>query len=66
MHAIVLESFEYDGKSVEAGIIEISDAELRSMSQFGRIRPATFTEFQESKLERAESNGNRENAQRKR
>lgn len=66
MKAIVLEQFEYDGRTIEPGIVEISNAELRSMSFFGRIRPATSTEVQESKLERAESQQPRQTAQRKR
>jgi len=66
MKAIVLEQFEYDGDTIEPGIVDISDAELRSMSQFGRIRPATSTEVQELKLERASAPNNRETAQRKR
>lgn len=66
MKAIVLDQFEYDGDTIEPGIVEINDAELRSMSQFGRIRPATSTEVQESKLERASAPNNRENGQRKR
>lgn len=50
MKAIVLEPFEYYGRGIEIGIIECSDAELQSMSFFGRIRPATSTEIEEAGL----------------
>ena len=65
MKAIVLESFEYEGEEIGLGIVDISDAELRSMSQFGRIRPATSTEIEESQVERAVVPNHRQKAQRK-
>ena len=48
MHVTVIEPFDYCGKLIEPGIVEVSDAEFRSMMAYGIIRPATSTEIEES------------------
>ena len=46
MKIIALESFEYDGKTITAGLHESTEAEMVSMSYFGRVRPATSDEIE--------------------
>jgi hypothetical protein len=46
MKIIALESFEYDGKTITEGLHESTEAEMVSMSYFGRVRPATADEIE--------------------
>ena len=46
MKIIALESFEYDGKTITEGLHESAEAEMVSMSYFGRVRPATADEIE--------------------
>jgi hypothetical protein len=48
MKLIALESFDYQGTRVAPGVFDGTEAELLSMSQYGRVRPATSTEIQEA------------------
>jgi len=57
MKIMVLEPFVYNGKELKPGLVDGSETELSSMSQYGPVRPATSTEIQESyqSLETAEA-----------
>lgn len=46
MKIIVLEAFEYDGKTIAPGVRESTETEMLSMSYFGRVRPATTEEIE--------------------
>lgn len=47
MFAVITEPFEYYGKPIELGIIEIDSAKFESMRLWGNIRPATSIEISE-------------------
>ena len=48
MKLIALNEFDYQGVRVKPGVFDGSEAEMISMSHYGKVRPATSTEIQES------------------
>lgn len=66
MKLIALNEFDYQGVRVKPGVFDGSEAEMLSMSHFGKIRPATSIEIEESQIRCAVIPDNRQKAQRKR
>lgn len=66
MKLIALNEFDYQGVRVTPGVFDGSEADMISMSHFGKVRPATSTEVEESQIECAVIPNNRQKAYRKR
>ena len=66
MKLIALNEFDYQGVRVKPGVFDGSEAEMLSMSHFGKVRPATSIEIEESQIECAVIPDNRQKAQKKR